>query len=85
MLINMYKLKVTVTGKKFAKYHYVVTDETGEIVSDRFTDRDYVACTIDGGHYFGQIGLAEKFVRDSKAWAVKHPQYKYTAPVLAFL
>ena len=56
-----YTLKVTETGNKAAKFHYqVINDETGEVVSQRKSNNDYVACTINGQFYFGRLNLIGK-------------------------
>ena len=55
-----YKLTKTETGNKSARFHYVVTDEAGNIISERKSDRDYVACTINGQFYFGRLDLIGK-------------------------
>lgn len=55
---NVYTL--TKTQLKNGKFHYVVTDQNGNIISDRKSARDYVACTIDGSYYFGRLDLVGK-------------------------
>ena len=55
-----YKLNVKETGNKTARLHYTVTDESGNIISERKSDRWYVACTIDGSFYFGRLDLIGK-------------------------
>jgi hypothetical protein len=55
-----YTLNVKETGNKAAKYHYTVTDETGKVISERKSNREYVACTIGGGYYFGRLDLIGK-------------------------
>lgn len=55
-----YKLTVTETGNKSAKFHYKVVDETGNIISERKSNREYVACTIHGQYYFGRLDLIGK-------------------------
>lgn len=56
-----YTLKVTETNNKAGKYHYqVINDETGAIVSERKSNREYVACTINGEFYFGRLDLIGK-------------------------
>ena len=52
-----YKLVVTETGNKAAKYHYQVIDETGNVISERKSNREYVACTVSGSFYFGRLDL----------------------------
>lgn len=55
-----YKLNVKETGNKAAKFHYTVTDEAGNIISERNSNREYVACTISGSYYFGRLDLIGK-------------------------
>lgn len=52
-----FTLNVKVTNNKAGKYHYTVTDETGAIISERKSNREYVACTADGSFYFGRLDL----------------------------
>ena len=59
-MTNTYKLTKTETGKKAAKYLYTVTDQNGTIISERSSNRDYVACTIWGTFYFGRVDLIGK-------------------------
>lgn len=55
-----YKLNVKETNRKTGKYHYTITDETGEVISERKSNRTYVAATIDGQFYFGRRDLIGK-------------------------
>ena len=55
-----YELKVNITNNKSAKFHYQVVDENGTIISERKSNREYVACTIHGSFYFGRIDLIGK-------------------------
>jgi len=55
-----YTLNVKETGNKAAKFHYTVTDENGTIMSERKSNREYVACTIHGQFYFGRLDLIGK-------------------------
>lgn len=55
-----YKLTVTETGNKAGKFHYQVIDETGAVISERKSNREYVACTIHGQYYFGRLDLIGK-------------------------
>jgi hypothetical protein len=55
-----YTLNVKETGNKAGRFHYTVTDENGNIISDRKSNREYVACTIHGSHYFGRLDLIGK-------------------------
>lgn len=56
----MYTLQVTETKNKSGKYHYQVKDAQGNVVSERKSNREYVACTIDGQFYFGRLDLIGK-------------------------
>lgn len=55
-----YTLNVKETGSKAARFHYTVTDETGTVISERKSNRQYVACTINGQYYFGRLDLIGK-------------------------
>lgn len=55
--MKTYKLTKT---KKGSNNIYVVTDQTGTILSKRVSKRDYVACTINGRFYFGRLDLVGK-------------------------
>lgn len=55
-----YKLIVTETKNKAGKFHYTVVDETGNVISQRRSNREYVACTIYGSFYFGRLDLVGK-------------------------
>ncbi len=54
-------MKYTLTKTKDGKKNvYTVRDEAGNIVSQRKSMRDYVACTVDGSFYFGRPNLIGK-------------------------
>lgn len=55
--MSNYKLTKTVKGKKFL---YQVWDNNGNLVSERMSTRDYVACTFNGAYYFGRLDLIGK-------------------------
>lgn len=55
-----YTLKKTETGRKNGKFLYEVIDESGNVISSRTSNRDYVACTVNGGFYFGRLDLIGK-------------------------
>lgn len=55
-----YKLQVKETGNKAGKFHYQVIDEAGNVLSERRSNREYVACTANGSHYFGRLDLIGK-------------------------
>ena len=52
--------KLNVTTNKSGKFHYTVTDENGNVISERKSNREYVACTTNGSHYFGRLDLIGK-------------------------
>jgi hypothetical protein len=56
----MYKLIKTDTGRKNNKFHYQVVNAQGEVLSDRHSNRHYVAATIGGEYYFGRLDLVNK-------------------------
>ena len=53
-----YELKQT--KLKSGKFHYQVIDENGTIISERKSNREYVACTIDGSFYWGRLNFIGK-------------------------
>ncbi len=55
-----YELKVTETNNKASKFHYQVIDENGNVISERRSNREYVACTPYGSTYFGRLDLIGK-------------------------
>jgi len=55
-----YTLTKKETGNKAARFHYTVTDEQGNVISERNSNREYVACTADGTFYFGRYDLIGK-------------------------
>ena len=71
-----YELKVTETKNKAGKFHYQVVDENGNLISERKSNREYVACTINGAFYFGRIDLIGKGeYKNILAWAQKRSKY----------
>lgn len=58
--IMNYTLKKNETNRKTGKFFYEVIDESGNVISTRSSNREYVACTIHGGFYFGRIDLIGK-------------------------
>lgn len=49
------------TGRKSAKFQYEIIDNrTGAIVTNRNSNRDYVACTSNGEFFFGRLDLINK-------------------------
>lgn len=55
-----YKLRKTDTGRKNGRYHYEVLSPSGDVVSERRSNRDYVAANINGAFYFGRVDLVGK-------------------------
>lgn len=53
-----YELKQT--QLKNGKFHYQVIDQNGNVISERKSNREYVACTAFGGFYFGRLDLIGK-------------------------
>lgn len=64
-----YELKVTETKNKSGKFHYQVIDENGNVISERKSNREYVACTSGSGFYFGRLDLIGK---GEHGTAIKH-------------
>lgn len=61
---SMYKLTVQIRAngaRTTPRYHYRVVDlETGRVVSERKSNRRYVAATLDSRHYFSRVDLIGK-------------------------
>jgi hypothetical protein len=55
-----YELKVTEINTKASKYLYQVIDEVGNVISERKSNKEYVACTPYGSTYFGRLDLIGK-------------------------
>lgn len=55
---NVYTLTKNVL--KNGKFKYVVTDQNGNVISDRTSARDYVACTACMRMCFGRLDLIGK-------------------------
>jgi hypothetical protein len=55
-----YELKVTETNNKAAKFIYQVIDEAGNVITERKSNKEYVACTADGVYFFGRLDLIGK-------------------------
>lgn len=55
-----YELVVTTTGNKAGKFHYKIVDLNGKVISERKSNREYVAATINGQFYFGRLDLIGK-------------------------
>lgn len=58
--VYSYKLVKSQASPKAKKLYQVICIETGEVVSTRQSDRDYVACSIFGDWYFGRRDLVGK-------------------------
>jgi hypothetical protein len=70
-----YTLSVKETGNKAGRFTYTVKDENGQVISERKSNRVYVAALKYGGMYFGRVDLAMKFLaNEAKASA------SWTAP-----
>ena len=83
-----YTLNVKETGNKAGKFHYTITDESGSIISERKSNREYVACTINGQFYFGRLDLIGKGDHSRQVkWCIENGKepiaiaYKETCPV----
>jgi hypothetical protein len=57
---DKFYLQRTTTGKKSGNFHYQVFDGNGQLISERWSNREYVACTIGGTYYFGRLDLIGK-------------------------
>ncbi len=55
-----YKLTITETQNKAAKFIYEIVDESGKVITTRKSNREYVAATIDGLYFFGRLDLIGK-------------------------
>jgi hypothetical protein len=55
-----YILKVTETNNKAGKFLYQIIDETGNVLTERRSNREYVAATINGACFFGRVDLVGK-------------------------
>jgi hypothetical protein len=58
--MSTFKLIKTETGRKAAKFNYKIVDENGAVLTERNSNRDYVAATINGYFYFGRPDLVGK-------------------------
>jgi len=56
----MYKLTVTETNNKACKYIYRVVDADNAVLTERRSNRVYVACTLNGAFFFGRLDLIGK-------------------------
>jgi hypothetical protein len=74
-----YTLNIKETGNKAAKFHYTVTDESGNIISERRSNREYVACSIDGTYYFGRLDLIGK--GDHGKYLKNYLKWGHTEPI----
>lgn len=75
---SQFKLIVKETGNKAGKYHYQVIDETGKVLTERRSNREYVACTINGQFYFGRLDLIGKGDHGKQ---VKHTPVERQVPI----
>ena len=68
-----YELKVLETENKNGRFLYQVFDEAGFIVSQRRSNRKYIACTSDGQYYFGRLDLIGKGEHGQQIkWCIEH-------------
>jgi len=68
-----YTLEVTETKNKAGRFHYQVKDENAVLISERKSNREYVACTINGQYYFGRLDLIGKGDHGKQIqWLVKN-------------
>jgi hypothetical protein len=58
--MNEYTLNVKIANNKAGKFHYAITDQFGIVLSERKSNRKYVAATINGQFYFGRFDLVGK-------------------------
>lgn len=58
--MEKYTLFRTLTGNKKSCFKYQVADAFGNILAERLSNREYVACTIDGEYFFGRVDLIGK-------------------------
>lgn len=56
----MYKLTVTETNNRARKYLYRVVDADNVVLTERRSNRAYVACTLNGAFFFGRLDLIGK-------------------------
>lgn len=55
-----YYMTRTETGRKASKFIYKIYDQSGKLISERNSNREYVAATICGSFFFGRIDLIGK-------------------------
>ena len=66
-------LIVKETGNKAAKFIYEVIDESGNVITTRKSNREYVACTVNGQYFFGRLDLIGKGDHGKQvSWCVKN-------------
>lgn len=75
-----YTLKAT--ELKSGKTLYQVINENGVIVAKRTSTRKYVACTIDGGFFFGRIDLVGKGEHGQMINRIK--EYEFNSTIEAY-
>lgn len=83
----MSKFKLTRT-QKGDKFIYTVTDERNAVISTRTSKRDYVACTVNGEHYFGRHDLIGKgnHGKELSYWStvINNPDLEYRKFIFGF-
>lgn len=78
-----YTLTKKETGNKAARFHYQITDESGTIISERKSNRDYVAATINAHYFFGRLDLIGKGDHGRQVEFIK--RQGGTPPAIAYL
>lgn len=71
----MYTLKQTEGDSKSAKFIYQIIDESGKVIAERNSNREFVAATIDGFFFFGRLDLI------GKGDHAKHIKEGYNMPI----
>lgn len=81
------KLIKNETGRKNGKFNYKVIDENGTVISERNSNRDYIACTKKGHYYFGRLDLIGKGDHGVclKSWALNRPNDLHLIQDIAYL
>lgn len=75
----MYTLNVKETKNKSGKFLYTITDENGKVISERKSNREYVAALADGSMYFGRLDLIGKGDHGKKIKMYQTPAANETA------
>jgi hypothetical protein len=87
------KYELRKTELKSGKFLYEVVDENGNLISQRKSSRNYVACTIKGHYCFGRLDLIGKgdhgsMLRDiannPEYHAKSHPNFESEISTIAY-